>query len=184
MGRFFFFLWLHWALRVTIGSVFMASVFAFLISFTIYLSHGAVSISADVSRALVDLFVFWFPLSWSIALLIVLFRSLKTLFNKCIQGYELKLLECGTKEGSQAEVLEVIGYGDLVKVWRKWFMLIIWLVGSMMIFALVFTYFLSSFKSVFEWFNIYWLYTFVLLSGYISFMVLASRCKRVKVVKC
>ena len=116
--------------------------------------------------------------------MLALFRSLNYIFNKCIHGYELKLLTCTSKKEETSEVLEVIGYGDLVKVWRRWFMLLIWLVGSMMIISLVITYFFTTYSGVFEWFSIYWLFAFILVSGYFSFMLMGSRCKRVKVVKC
>ncbi|MFA7501052.1 MAG: hypothetical protein WCY85_08630, partial [Sulfurimonas sp.] len=92
---------------------------------------------------------------------------------------ELKLLTC---EGS--DVIEVIGYGDLVKVWRKWLMLLIWLVGSAMILALIYTNLFTSYDGVFEWFSIYWLYGFILLSGYFSFIILSSKCKKIKIVTC
>ncbi len=184
MHRFYFFLWLRWAIRLSICSVVIASLLSVLISLFVYVSQGAVALDEDVLNALVTVFVFYFPLTWSFALLLALFRSLKYIFNKCIHGYELKLLTCTSKKEETSEVLEVIGYGDLVKVWRRWFMLLIWLVGSMMIISLVITYFFTTYSGVFEWFSIYWLFAFILVSGYFSFMLMGSRCKRVKVVKC
>ncbi len=186
MAKFYLFLWLRWAIRVTICSFVLASIISSLITTLIYFNHGATSINSEVSAALFDIFKFWFPIAWSIALLIALFRSTKYIFNSCMNGYELKLLECQSKqtEKNEAKILENIGYGDLVKVWRKWFMVIIWLVGVQMIFALFFTYLFSSYQSVFEWFSIYWLFAFVLSGGYLSFILLGARCKRVKVQKC
>jgi len=184
MYKFYFFLWLNWAIRLSICSIVTASLLAVIITFFIYLNQGAAELSKDVANALVAVFVFWFPLAWSLTLLVALFRSLKYIFNRCINGYELKLLACTSNKETTSEVLEVIGYGDLLKVWRKWFMLIIWLVGSMMIIALAFTYMVTSYSGVFEWFSIYWLYSFVLISGYFSFILMNSRCKSVKVMKC
>ena len=54
-------------------------------------------------------------------------------------------------------------------VWRKWFMLLIWLVGSIMIFALALTHLFTSYSGLFEWFDIYWLFGFILMEGYFSF---------------
>ena len=72
----------------------------------------------------------------------------------------------------------------MVRVWRKWFMLIIWMSAAQMVLALAFTYMFSDYESVFEWFNITWLFAFILLAGYGSFGILANRCKRVKIKQC
>ncbi len=179
MSRFYLLLWLSWALRVTVCSVVLACGFSFLITLILYFNQGMPNLSEEVLTALFDLFKFWFPLLWSFTLLVALFRSLKYIFNNPHAGYELKLLNC-----KRDNVLEEIGYGDLIKVWRRWFMLIIWLVGSFMILSLAFTYMFTSLSGVFEWFNIYWLFGFVLAAGYFSFILMGSRCTRVKVRKC
>jgi len=180
MNRYYLLLWLRWMQRVTLCSIGLASVASMLITLFIYLSQVSIpSLDAEILKALFEVFWFWFTLSWSLALLIALFRSLKYIFNGCQAGYKLRLLSCDEKE-----VLADIGYGDLVKVWRKWFMLIIWLVASMMVISLGVTYLLSDYTSIFEWFNIFWLFTFVLVSGYFSFVLMISRCKRVELIKC
>ena len=186
MSRFYFILWIRWATRLTLCSLGLAVLFAFMVTSFIYFSQGMPSINSEVSRALFEIFKFWFPIVWSITLLIALFRGLKYIFNKCINGYELKLLTCKSAkdENKENEIIKIIGYGDLVKVWRKWLMLNIWLIGSFMIIALVYTNIFTSFNGVFEWFNIYWLFGFMLLGGYFSFVLLGARCKKVKVVKC
>lgn len=139
-------------------------------------------ITRELKQALFEITKFWFLILWSVTLLLFLFRTLKTIFNNCQNGYKLQLLTC-SKEG-KTDVIEVVGYGDLVKVWRKWFMLIIWLVGAQMIIALLISYTINSYETIFDWFNIYVLYAFILLAGYFSFMILSVRCKRVKLVKC
>jgi hypothetical protein len=145
----------------------------------IYLNQSMPSLSNEILDALFDVFKFWFPILWSLTLLLSLFRSLKFIYNRCICGYELKLYTCDLKE-----IIETVGYDDLVKVWRKWLMLMIWLVGSLMILSLAYTYLFTSYSGVFEWFNIYWLFGFILISGFFSFIFMAARCNRVKVVKC
>lgn len=180
MSSFYFFLWLRWSLRVTLCSVAIASVFSFSVTLFIFFSQSTLyTIDFKVISALFDIFWFWFVLLWSLTLLIALFRSIKYIFNTCIKGYELKLLTCSTKE-----VIETIGYGDLVKVWRRWFMLLIWLVASMMVISLFLTYIFSDYTSIFEWFNIFWLYAFVIISGYFSFILMIAKCKRVEIRKC
>lgn len=179
MGNFYFFIWLRWSLRVSLCSVVLASIFSLSITAYIYINQGTPLLNQEILEALFKIFKFWFPLALSISLLIALFRSIKYIFNVCIAGYELKLLECSTKES-----LEAIGYGDLIKVWRKWFMIIIWLVGAQMILVLALMYIISDFQDVFAWFNIYVLYLFILIAGYLSFILLGGRCKKVKVIKC
>jgi hypothetical protein len=179
MNNFYLLLWLRWAARVSLCSIFFASVLSVLITFFIYINQGLPTLSSEVLQALLEIAKFWFPIAWSLTLLLALFRSIKYIFNTCISGYELKLYGCNEKEA-----LEQIGYGDLVKVWRKWFMLIIWMSAAQMVLALAFTYVLSDFGGVFEWFDIYWLFGFMLLSGYFSFILLTNRCKSVKIKQC
>ena len=179
MLLFYFQLWFRWALRVSISSVVLSSSLSLLITIVLYFKQGAVDFNVEVLEALMQVFIFWFPLTWSISILVVLFRSLKYVFNRCHNGYELKLYEC-----KQRNLIDIVGYGDLVKVWRRWFMLMIWLSGIQMVLVLGFMYLFSSYHSIFEWFNIYVLFVFVLISGYLSFILLGGRCKKVKVKKC
>ena len=180
MNSFYFYLWLRWSVRVTLCSVVMASMFSLIITAFIFFYQTTVdTIDEKILDALFDIFWFWFVLLWSLTLLIALFRSIKYIFNTCINGYELKLLTCSTKE-----VIEIIGYGDLVKVWRKWFMLLIWLIASIMTLSIFLTYVFSDYVSIFDWFNIFWLYAFVIVSGYFSFILMIAKCKRVVIRKC
>lgn len=179
MSRFYLLLWLRWAARLTFCSTSLAALSSFLVTAITYVSRGLPELNMEITGALVDIFIFWFPLFFSFTILIALFRGLKYIFNSCIDGFELQLLTC---DGN--EVIENIGYGDLVKVWRKWLMLLIWLVGSIMILALIYTNLFTSYSTLFEWFNIYWLYGFILIGGYFSFIIMSSRCKKVKIVMC
>jgi len=178
MYKFYLLVWLKWVFRLTFCSVILATFFSSLISLYIYIFQGMVTLDEKVFFALFDVFRFWFPITWSITLLISLFRSLKYIFNSCSNGFELKLKSCNN------EFIDFIGYGDLVKVWRKYFMLLIWIIAVEMILALVITNTISSYNSIFEWFDIYILYIFVLVASYFSFIILSSKCKHIKVVKC
>jgi len=179
MLKFYFLLWLRWAARVVTCSVLLAYFFSIIITAIIYFNSSKLSIDADIFNALRDILEFWFPLVWSFTLLLALFRAIKYIFNTCINGYELKLLTC-----RDSKVINTIGYGDLVKVWRRWIMLIIWLVGAFMILSIIATILFTDFSGIFEWFSIYWLGAFILVSGYFSFILLGTRCKQVQVVKC
>jgi len=182
LSKFYFRLWASWATYITIRSFFLAAVMSFLVSSVLYVKQGYPSLNSEVIDALLSLFKFWFVILWNVAILLALFRSTKYLFNRCFAGYKLNLLTCVKEQN--AEIIDPVGYGDLVKFWRRWFMLLIWLVASEMIFSLVLSFFFSSSESLFEWFNIYILFGFILLAGYFSFMLVSNRCKQVRIVKC
>lgn len=179
MKKFYFYLWLYWAARVTLCTLFFASILSFGVVFYIYASQGYPELTKEVQNALFDIFSFWFAIAWSVSLLFVLFRSVKYIFNRCNNGYQFKLLSCDAKE-----IIEVIGYGDLLKVWRRWFMLLIWIVGALMVLSFVALHLSGIQSSFFEYFDIYTLYLYILAGGYLSFIFLGGRCKKIKVQKC
>jgi len=182
VSRFYFLLWFGWAWRLTLNTFLFATVFTLLITGIIYINQGFVSLSSEVYTALFDVAFFWFAIVWNIALLLVLFRGLKGIFNVCHSGYVLELFSC--PDEGKSEVISLVGYGNLVKVWRKWFMLMIWIVGAQMVFAVAFSILFTLSEALFDWFNVYVLYGFILVAGYFSFMILGSRCKRVKISRC
>jgi len=171
--KFYLLLWLKWSLRLSVESVLFATLFSFFVTLFIYIKQGSVALESDVVNALLDVFSFWFALLWSLTLLLALFRAIKYIFNNCSAGYKLELFSCEDK--SSREVISVVGYGNLVKVWRRWFMLMIWLVAVEMIMAMLFTQ---------EWFSIVMLYIYILVAGFFSFIILSAKCKRVRIVKC
>lgn len=186
MYKFYLILWLKWSLRLTLCSLLLASGISLIITIFLYFKLGMPILNVENLMALGELFKFWLKISWNGALLIAMFRSVKYIFNSCRAGYEFKLLSCQSliKNQQSSAFLQEIGYGDLVKVWRRWFMLIIWLVGGQMIFALAYTLLFTEMSGVFEWFNIYWLYTFTLVAAYLSLILLDNRCERVRLTKC
>ena len=139
MLKFYFLLWLGWVARVSFFSIFWAGFFSLLGTVFIYISQGSIELNGEVIDALLKIFLFWFPILWSATLLLGLFRGIKFIFNRCVGGYELKLLECSGKE-----FVEVIGFGNLVKVWRKWFFLIIWLSATQVVLVSVILYFVNN----------------------------------------
>ncbi len=182
VSKFYFLLWIGWFLRLTFFSLLGASFLSFLVTVFIYMSHATQSLTDEAYTALFSIFKFWFVTLWSLTLLISLFRSLKYIFNSCINGYKLTLIRC--YKDDKNELIEVVGFGDLLPVWRKWLTLLMWLVGSEMILALVFMQTFTSYDAIFDWFNVYVLYAFIGVAGYFSFVFLSARCKRVRVKKC
>ena len=183
MRKFYFYLWLRWIFWLTFLSLSLAIAGAGFITVILYIKQGAVSLNSEVSTALFAIFRFWFALLWSATLLLSLFLTLKTLFNRCYANFKLILLSCPNKKMQMHEIREV-GYGDLLKVWRKWFILLIWFVVAEVIIGFIFMKLFFHKETLFDWFNIYFLYLFLLIGGYFSFMILGVRCKKVKVVKC
>jgi len=179
MGKFSLFLWLFWVKNITLKSFLYGAVFAFVLTIFFYIFYGMPSLSEDILHALYEVFSWSFAFTWSISFLLFLFREFLSVFERCIVGYKLQVLDCQTKEP-----LVAIGYGDIVKIWRRWFFVLIWLVASCFILLSVFLYLLGSAQSFREIFSIYLLYVFVMFSGYISFLFLIYRCKKTKVQRC
>ena len=179
MRSFYFRLWLVWALRVTLESLIFGALMAFLIVVVIYIKKGMPTLETEVLKALEDIFLFWFSLAWSVALLLSLFRSLKYLFNRCLGGYKLQLLSCDTKEE-----IDPVGYGDLVRVWRRWLMLLIWSSAVFIMMIALFMHFVFGMTELFSWLSIYVLYGIVMISGYTSLVLLMARCKKTRIVRC
>jgi len=179
MRSFYFHIWLRWAARVTLESLAFGMGMAGGIVFFIYIKKGMPSFDAKVVGALGDLFWFWFPLSWSVALLLSLFRSLKYIFNRCIGGYKLQLLTCDAKEE-----IDPVGYGDLVRVWRRWLMLLIWSGAVLIMLLALVMRFVFGESELFSWLSIYVLYGIILVSGYASLVLLMARCKKTRIVRC
>lgn len=160
----------------------IASSIALLITFVLYVKQGLAPLSMEILNALLKILEFWFLLAINFAIPLALFINTKYLFNKPLNGFSLKLLTCPKEENS--EIISKIAYGDLVQVYRKMFFLLIWNSAVFMLVAVVFFYLVFSYKSLFDWFSIYLLYLFILLAGYPSIILLMSRCKRVRIIKC
>ncbi|QOP46153.1 hypothetical protein [Sulfurimonas paralvinellae] len=184
MQRFYFELWFFWALRVVLCNLFLGAVLASLITVMLYIKQGVPALDPEIKTALWELFRFWFFISLNLALLVALFRSVKYLFNRPHAGYVLRLKKCAKEDEPSRGYIDPVGYGNLVKVWRKWFMLLIWIVGSFMVLALIATYLFTPYEALFDWFNIYVLYGFILAGGYLSFIFMTGRCKNIRIVKC
>ncbi len=182
LSKFYFFLWLRWAIRLTLSSLLFTLLLASFITAVIYVKQGFIPLDDAVIVALKELFLFWFGITWNLSLLLFLFRGLKYIFNYCSGGYSLELLTCPKEK--RVEKIDIVGYGDLVKIWRKWLMLLIWLVGAQMIFAVILSRVFGENNALFSWFNIYMLYAFIVVAGYFSLIVLSAKCKRIRIVKC
>lgn len=177
MSKFYFLVWSRWVLRVVLCSSILSAVLSAFITVVLYGLKGFPTLDDEVLKALFDIFYFWFPITLSFTLLVALFRSLKYIFSKCLDGYEFVLFKC-----NKTTQIRDVGYGDLLRVWRKWFVLLIWFVmGQVLVVSGLFFTFSSN---VFSWFSVYWLFGFILSGGYVSFMLLPSRVGVVKIKKC
>jgi hypothetical protein len=180
--KFYFLLWLKWASRLSFFSLFYTTIIAGVITLFIYVKGGMQVLNKELLEALFSVFSFSFMLVFGLSLLLSLFLGLKYIFNDCYDGYSFELLSCLSE--TKVEKIDLIGYGDLLKVWRKWFMLLIWLVGAQMVFAVILSKIITLSGSLISWFSIYYIYGAILVAGYFSFIILAAKCKRVRIVKC
>lgn len=156
-------------------SALFTTVFTFGATSLTYYLKGMPTLESSVMEALLNIAGFWSGVFGSVVVVVALLASLKRVFNCCHAGYVMRLVACGN-----GEVIPSIGYGDLLKVARKWLFLLIWLVGAMVVLAiLVFGELLGL-----EWFSFYVMYCFIMIAGYISFMVMVQRCRQIKVERC
>jgi hypothetical protein len=174
--KFWFKIWFFWALRFSLESVVFAAIFSSLISSAIYFLKGMPPLENDVVQALWKIFYFWFTIFWSVTLLLSLFRSVKYFFNHCYDGYVLKLFTC---KGDEA--IQIVGYADLSRLFRKWMISMMWSVSALMVLTSVGSYF--NFAS-YGWYDIYVLYLFILISGAITIPLIERRCKQVRLQIC
>ncbi len=178
MRKFWLGLWTYWAVWLTLFSVSAGLFLAAMITFSLYLLKGAPSLEPEVVSALQEITLFWFGLTWSITLLIALFLVVRRLFYRCIDHRQLTLPEC-----SGSGSIKKADLGDIIKLWRKWLMAIIWATAAQAIIIIVLRY-LFGMADLLSWFSVYWLYLFVLIAGLITLPLMQARCKLVKVAAC
>lgn len=144
-----------------------------------YLYKGAPAVDTEVGNALMDVAAFWFPVCWSLALLIAFFFSVRLLFGYCIGGYRLTLLACDGEEE-----IERPGAFETARVWRKWFFVIIWTVAAQVIVFAALHRILVPEAGMMAWFSIGWLYAFMLLAALGTLPLMGARCNMVRVRRC
>jgi hypothetical protein len=179
MRKFWFWLWWDWALWVSVSSLLLAGGFDGLLTLGIYISKSMPELNAQTLKALADIWIFWFGIIWSVTLLLSIFLSMKRFFNRCFDGYKLQLLTC-----KDSELIDIVLLGDIVKVWRKWLMILIWGVAAEILIVSVVRYVFGFGIGFWEWFSLFWLYLFLLIAALSSLPLMASRCKRVRLVRC
>ena len=179
MRRFWVGLWWRWALWVTLISLLWAAGASVLLTFGLYLYKGMPPLEKGVVTALGDIARFGFPVFWCFAFLAAFFRSVRRLFGHCIDHFRLTLLSC---DGETR--IENPGSADTVRVWRKWFFVIIWAVAAEVIVAALLHFPFASGGGAMGWFSLYWLYLFVLLAALATLPLMGARCPFVKVERC
>ena len=166
-------------MRITVESIGGAAVLTLLVVLYLYVKKGMPYMSDEVAAALAEIFKFWFRILWSVTFLATLFRSVKYFFNKCYNRYALRLYSCDAKER-----IEPIDYADIIKVWRRWFMLLIWIVAIIIVFGVATVRIFSIANSVFSWLGLPVLYLFTIVGGFFAIVLTTSMCKKIKVERC
>ncbi len=180
MNRFFLLLWIFWLAYVVFWSFVLGSLLATVITLFLYIRSGMPEFTDAVVYALLDVGHFLFMITYNIALLIVLFLSIKQLFKRCFDRWRLELIGCLEYK----TVLSDIGYGDLIHIWRRWMMYLVWFSAFFMIVNLIFSKVFGEFHSVFEWFDIYHLYSYIAIGGFFALRQITINSKYVKVKSC
>lgn len=178
MKRALFFIWLRWALWITLFSVITAALLSLAVTFYMYFAKGAIPLDSEVINALVEIGLFWFAIFWSVTLPLSTFFGMKQLFKVCHNGRNLQLFSC------VKEPIDDIGYEDLTKVWRKWLFLIIWGVAAQLVFIIALQYIVGNDGELMRWFNIYYMYAFVMTSSFTTLVIMVNRCKLVELKRC
>lgn len=182
MLRFYLFLWLEWIVRMFIVTLLFTSIMSLVITLFLYISREMPPLSGEIYRALFEIFRFWFLLLLNIAIPLALFINVKYLFNSSYGGICLRLLS-SIKDG-EVEVIDTIGYGDLVQVWRRWLFYIVLGSSLLVLLSALFTYLFTQYDSLFDWFSVYTLYLFVTLSGLFSIVLLTKSFKALRLERC
>jgi hypothetical protein len=172
-----FFIWLRWAIWVTLFSTLLAAHFAIAIALYMYISKGAVALTSEVLSALEAIGYFWFAILWSITLPLSTFFGMKQLFKWCYGGKKLQLFTC------KKEPIDSIGYEDVIKVWRKWLFLMIWGVAAQLVLITGVEYIVVG-GELMQWFSVYYLYALVMSASLVTLFVLVNRCQLVKLKRC
>ncbi|NOQ30708.1 MAG: hypothetical protein GQ570_06260 [Helicobacteraceae bacterium] len=178
MFTFFLRLWFHFVAYVTVYSLLWGAVLAVVITAITYFLKGAIALDADVQKVLLELAIFYFPFTWGVSFLVSMFMATRTLFYRKANGYMYELYNCDRSE----KILDVT-LDDALVVWRKMLFGIIWLVTLEVLLGMILSFMLSP-KSPLFWFNIYYLYVFIMIAVFVLIAVMPFRCRRVKLIEC
>jgi hypothetical protein len=178
MQKFYLKIWAFWAFWITFSSILSAVIISFILTIFTYFSKDIANFDKEILTALADIFKLYFFISWGATFLISLFLSMRKILYRCFDHYHFVLYRCDLKE----QILDV-GLDDVIKLWRKWLFLTVWSVAFFIIIGMSISYIFSENSPMF-WFNIYWLYAFVMLSGVIIIPLITLKCKMIKIQKC
>jgi hypothetical protein len=178
MRKFWLLLWGYWAFWLTLFSAGFAAVTAMIATAVTYVITGSAQLSEEIWLALYDLFAFWFAIFWSLGLPLGLLLVVKRLFYRCVGGFQMHFLQCP----SRTEIRD-LKVSDTFRLWRKWLLTLIWMVATQIIVIVAIRYFAGS-DSLMGWFNVFWLYSFLMISGMLTLPLMGARCKMVQVKRC
>ncbi len=179
MIRFYLRLWLFWFFQVSALSLGAAALADAVVTAALYVYRGAPPLNASVAEALWEIAGFWFGILWSLTLLWALFISVRRIMERCYAHRKFILLTCKGDER-----ITPVGHGDIVTLWRRWMMLLIWLVAAQMILMTGIRMVFGFETALDTWFDSYWLYGALMIAGGISLPLLGTRCKRIRVSQC
>ncbi len=178
MRKFWFSLWVYWGFWLSLFSLAFGVAGSMLITLGLYLLKGMPSLSPEIWQALADVFTFWFKIVWSVGLPLGLLLVVKRLFYRCYDHFQMHFLQCPSRTE-----LRDLSVRDTTKLWRKWLFSLVWIVATQIIIVVAVHYFRGA-ESLMGWFNVYWLYGFILIGGAVTLPLMGARCKMVQVKRC
>ncbi len=116
-------LWLYWLFWLFLYSLVAAVLVDMVLVGSIYLIKGAPSLDEQVRRALGSMVLTIFGPLWSMVLIGTQLIVLRRMMQRCFGGKRMILLTCKGDER-----IWPVGLGDVLSVWRRWVVLIAWMV--------------------------------------------------------
>jgi len=178
MNRFFLLVWGRWIIAFLLIALIAAIGFATAVTFISYAIKGFAALDAKTWEALKTIWFFWLGIGYGVGIVSGLVFGLRFICKRCIAGYRFQPLNC---QGERIESIELKRY---FKIWRKWFFIIIWADAAQAVVLIAVHKLIFGGDIWIGWFNPLGLTPMILLSGLISFPLLARRCSMIRIEPC
>jgi len=168
-----FIFWLTWVG----GRTFLLSVsLCTLATFVLYASQGFAPLSSESILALKTLFLFFFPIFFSVSFILYLLLVFKALFFKVIEGKKIQLYDC------QDQRIEKPLLSEVIPIWRKWLFFTLWAILLFLVVFIGLYRLISGELPSLNWINARSVYALISLFGGAVFVLGVKRCKKIRVL--
>lgn len=171
-------LWLYWLWWMLLYSVAAAAVADGAAVGVIYLLKGAPQLDTSVYGALEAIARVAFVPLWCAALLWAHLMVTRRLFSCCLGGKRLILLTCKGDER-----IYPVGLGDVLPIWRRFLMLIVWTVALEAVLVVGIAALFGGF-SITTHLSAPMLGVMSAFGALAALLVMLRRCKRIRITQC